>query len=1040
MVEKNVAYNRDSRSQEFADNDPLAQLAQLVAQEDRPPHVAPLAAQNAAPPATRREPEFNLEDELLREFAVYDAPRHEPIALDPANDVRAPVPVNEFMQRVESVFSRREPEVEPVAPQVPAGHEDYLVAEHAAPAPRSDLRDDFSDDPHSVAAVFDVNHRDQAPEPREPDYAAAPEAVVEAPVPAALSPEPRAYEQPVQMQQPVAAPQPATQYQPAPIQEPDWERMAETSGETAIDLASELEMSVADDAPSLQPTAPSLRKSSLDFSSLRLPLANFGTTRATPVAPKAQPQPAPAAIPAVEPRAPVADELTADVLAGQKMSAMDELIYDVARYEISNKSVDAAAPVARMEPVVTAAPILPAVEPVIKAQAVKPAPAPVRAEPVFETPVAAPKPVAPQPVVSAPAASAPVAASPVAPAPRVSAPVAPAPRAEAPAPVAASSAADDFDAFNDSDFELALEDIDFDIDLSEIANIEVAPAPVAQAAPAAQHATATKSAPVMQPKPAAAPIVAAAPVASRSQPQPIVEHARYEERRPAAQQPVAPVASLESLPFDPSQIGETEDAPETITELDVPELPVGVFEPKPVARRQEEDLDLDTELASLFASPASGGLDRHKNAAPRQAQPQPTQEEVDEFERALEQDFRRSMQEAAEGRLGSQTREDAAPEQQVRYAEDEREGGARRWFVPMAAAVGLLLVGGGTYALIGGGSSHMGSNGAPVIISADSEPTKVVPENPGGRVVPNQDKAVYDRVAGAAPSDPKQPSLISTNEEPVDVVQRTLIPEQLPMEDEADQMQDGTSTPVGETEDPRLLSRGENTQTADHNGQSGVNVSPRKVRTMIVKPDGTLVAQEVPAPAAETPQQDKVEELAAPATTEKAPSVLATSRVPVTPEQPAQAAQTSARPAPAAAQPAQTQTAAPLPAARPSSQPANVVATVTNQGNVRPAAPAQPAQQTASAAPAAATSTPSSGGYYIQIASLPSQAEAQKSYQNMSAKFGSVIGGRGVDIKAAEIAGKGTFYRVRIPAGDKNEAAALCERFRSAGGSCLVAR
>ncbi|MGQ8634505.1 SPOR domain-containing protein, partial [Agrobacterium sp. DKPNP3] len=130
------------------------------------------------------------------------------------------------------------------------------------------------------------------------------------------------------------------------------------------------------------------------------------------------------------------------------------------------------------------------------------------------------------------------------------------------------------------------------------------------------------------------------------------------------------------------------------------------------------------------------------------------------------------------------------------------------------------------------------------------------------------------------------------------------------------------------------------------------------------------------------------------------------------------------------------------PAARPSSQPANVVATVTNQGNVRPTAPAQPqaAQQQTAAATPAATSAPSAGGYYIQIASLPSQAEAQKSYQNMSAKFGSVIGGRGVDIKAAEIAGKGTFYRVRIPAGDKNEAVALCEKFRSAGGSCLVAR
>jgi len=76
----------------------------------------------------------------------------------------------------------------------------------------------------------------------------------------------------------------------------------------------------------------------------------------------------------------------------------------------------------------------------------------------------------------------------------------------------------------------------------------------------------------------------------------------------------------------------------------------------------------------------------------------------------------------------------------------------------------------------------------------------------------------------------------------------------------------------------------------------------------------------------------------------------------------------------------------------------------------------------------------------IQIASLPSQADAQKSYQSLSNKFGSVIGGRGVDIKAAEVAGKGTFYRVRIPAGSKEQAVALCEKYRSAGGSCLVAR
>ncbi len=1004
MVEKNVAYNRDNRSEEFADNDPLAQLARLVAQEDRPAHVAPPVGTS---PDGRREPEFNLEDELLREFAIYDAPRHEPVALDPANDVRASVPANEFLQRVESVFARKEPELgqtpaeqtvyQPVEQYAPADNEEYLIPAHAAPSNAySDLRDDFSDDPASVAALFDVNHRGTHQRVDTPVYhEPAAEPVYEEPVAQ------RAVEQePVPHYVEPVAEAPQAQMQAAsaaPLHQPDWEQMAETSGEAAVDLASELEMSVADVASPVLPTAPPVRRSSLEFSSLRLPLANFGATRPIPTAPRsaatvvdapAPVEPAPAIAAAPQMEAPIS-HIEPSIPAGQKLSAMDELIYDVAKYEISNKSVSAAAPVAHLEPVATAAPTA-AVAPAIEA-AVRPVPQqPVRAEPSFQVQPAAPAP-----------------------------------------------AADDFDAFKDEDFELALDDIDFDIDLSEIANIDV-PEPVvnksaAEPAPAAPILArpATLVAPV-----AAAPAPKPAPVAPR--PQPVAAPvARQEVPRPAA--PVVPVSevSLENLPFDPTQIGETEDAPETITEMEVPELPVGVFEPKPAPRRQEEDLDLDTELAALFAPAASGGLDRHKNAEAKQVaerQPQPTQHEVDEFERALEEDFRRSMQEAAETRASAANSHPENIGQHVRY-EDEGRSGGRRWFMPMAAAVGLILVGGGTYALLSGGGSSAGSNGAPVIISADNEPTKVVPDNPGGRVVPNQDKAVYDRVAGGAPSAPVQPALISTNEEPVDVVQRTLIPEQLPLEDEGDQI-GGASTPVGETEDPRLLSP-EEQHAQNNNGGSGVGVSPRKVRTMIVKPDGTLVAQEVPepTPAAPQPQADRVEQLAAPQpqSGEGAPAVIATSRVPVAPQPPAQAQPQQAAPAQAA-----TQTAAPMPASRPAPA-AQPTTTAANQPNVRPAPPSQPAQETA-AAPTPATNASSSGGYYIQIASLPSQADAQKSYQNLSTKFASVIGGRGVDIKAAEIAGKGTFYRVRIPAGDKNEAAALCERFRSAGGSCLIAR
>lgn len=1009
MVEKNVAYNRDTRSEGFADNDPLAELARIVGFEDRPSHAGSEAAPRAASPATRREPEFNLEDELLREFEVYDAPHADPVVLDPANDVRAGIHPNDFMQRVESVFARREPELAPVAEPAPVAASAPEVREEPLPeidqayihnyveTTTQDIRADFRDDAGAVAEVFDVHSRQSRPA------------------------EPMVY-QPAAQQVAWEEPQAAE-----PVQ-PEWHAMPELPADVssnvqtyapepqAFDLADEVEIAVAEEAPApISVRSPSHGgRSSLEFSSLRLPLANFGARRDVsavdpkrveprseqqPAAARIEPQvevaPAPAFVqaedtapsfapPVAETFTPAAEPLAFEVAekpASKHLSPMDALIYDVAKYSIPGRGET------------------PLVQDVPAAQAAE-----------VEPPVVAAAPVKAAPIVAA-------------------------------APAAPVEELDftDFAGFNDDDFELALDDLDLDLDLSEIAEAEVAPAPAPQPVrqqPVAPVAVAdvapqpVREQPAPQPRPA--PVAVAAPVAAAAvQPRPAA----------AAPQPAAP-QTLESLPFDPSQIGETEEHPETIVEMDVPELPVGVFEPKPAARRHEEDLDIDTELATLFAPAVAGGLDRHKHAENRgaaQARPVQAPEEADEFERALEEDFRRSMQEAAASRgNASRDAENTYVEHPAAYR-DEDERGGRRWIMPVAAAIGLVLIGGGVYALVSGGSSSTGSNGAPVIISADNDPMKVVPENPGGRVVPNQDKAVYDRVAGGSAADPKQPALISSNEQPVDVVQRTLIPEQLPLEGENDADMEAAGTPVGETEDPRLLSPEE--KAAQNEGSAATGVSPRKVRTMIVKPDGTLVAQEVEVPAAQPPKADKVEELAAPQTAkpgEGAPAVIAASRVPVAPEQ----AQPQANTPAAAAKPA-AQSAAPLPTARPSSQPANVVATVTNQGNVRPAtAPAQPqaAQQQTAAATPAATSTPSAGGYYIQIASLPSQAEAQKSYQNMSAKFGSVIGGRGVDIKAAEIAGKGTFYRVRIPAGDKNEAVALCEKFRSAGGSCLVAR
>ncbi|RVN65913.1 SPOR domain-containing protein, partial [Sinorhizobium meliloti] len=328
------------------------------------------------------------------------------------------------------------------------------------------------------------------------------------------------------------------------------------------------------------------------------------------------------------------------------------------------------------------------------------------------------------------------------------------------------------------------------------------------------------------------------------------------------------------------------------------------------------------------------------------------------------------------------------------------------------------------YAWMGGSNAVLSGDG-PKIILADKAPVKVVPEEKGGKTVPNQDKAVYDRVAGVSGKAPLQQSLVSSTEEPMDVVQRTLTPETLPLEGRGDvEMLPGAS-PADDDEVARLLP-GADAGNATDEEEAVPAVAPRKVRTMIVKPDGTLVPREEPAPqpesaavaaggAAPIPARASGEAVAAgsqaEATAAAPPDQLAAASEGVTP---VRSVKTTA-----------------LPQARPAAQP---------EAAAPAAAPAesQPATETA-AAPLATASVPA-GSYVIQIASLPSEAEAQKSYNNLSSKFASVIGGRGVDIRKAEIAGKGTYYRVRIPVGSREEANSLCSRYKSAGGSCLVTK
>ena len=632
------------------------------------------------------------------------------------------------------------------------------------------------------------------------------------------------------------------------------------------------------------------------------------------------------------------------------------------------------------------------------------------------------------------------------------------------APVAAATAPqpitfDTEDPFAGQDFEFDLADIEMELaglDFADAAKSAPAKQPVLPAAPAIE--------PVVSPATPVAPVAAAViPQPIQAEPAPVVPAART----------AAPVFDADQmLPFDPTEISDTEERVENFEGSHVPHLPA--IEPEePIVVQPEYDFDIDSEMASLLGTPAKdaapepmrsataafGGAaaaaswSKNTAAQPAAAAAKQPIEEFDEFERALEEDFRRSYREAAN------------PVENVARMTLNPAAGNRRPARPVrnlataAAVIAVLGLGAyGVYGWVRHGSPISTFSGEPRVITADANPVKVAPENPGGTVVPNQDKAVYDRVAGDGTAAPKQKELVSSNEQPVDVVQKTLIPESVsPDDDSGDQV---TSTPVGETEDPRLLpnQNGGNTNVAANDDGQVPAVSPRKVRTMIVKPDGSLVARDEPAVDNTTTAAAKpvVNNQAAsadlrPTTTTTPPAATTTPPVAAQPQPVPPQPATDGDAASAESTPIRVVKTTPLPTARPeqtkasaAAAPAAAAPAAVAPHQTQPKAQPQP-QQVASASPAPTRAAPaaaasSAGGYGVQIASLPSEADAQKSQANLKVKFASVIGNHPLEIRKADIAGKGTYYRVRVVAGSKDEAAAICERYRTAGGTCLISK
>jgi hypothetical protein len=371
------------------------------------------------------------------------------------------------------------------------------------------------------------------------------------------------------------------------------------------------------------------------------------------------------------------------------------------------------------------------------------------------------------------------------------------------------------------------------------------------------------------------------------------------------------------------------------------------------------------------------------------------------------------------------------------------------------AVLAVAIVGGlGAFALSFGGGS---GDDAPAVVQADGEPLKVKPENPGGTTVPNQDSQAYERVAGnAAAAGASQERLVTTAEEPVNLAARVQpesaaadnalpgVDEDLTDLDASDGGVAGKSEERIEAQQPEVAGIGASEDLAA--------VQPRRVRTMIVRPDGTLVPREDPAPSAPTPSA------VGPIASQPQESLLQPVPPSGTQQASAAAVETIAQPAAQAIREVSTQLQA-TPAAAPA-EPAPAVAaaastdTTPASGPIVPERPvetqrSQPQaqqQQVAQAAapartqPAAPEPRAAAGEWSMQIASQPTADGAQATYQDLARRYGGIIGGHGVNIVRADIPGKGTYYRVRIPSDTRAEAISLCEKYKAAGGSCFVSK
>ncbi len=374
-----------------------------------------------------------------------------------------------------------------------------------------------------------------------------------------------------------------------------------------------------------------------------------------------------------------------------------------------------------------------------------------------------------------------------------------------------------------------------------------------------------------------------------------------------------------------------------------------------------------------------------------------------------------------------------------------------------AALVSVAALGvGGVFLFRGDGVSVGGGPRTPPVIKASNEPAKVAPQNPGGMEVPNSNQEIF--AGSKSPAGPAAPSkVVSSEEQPVDVNQAAR-PGQprviLPNGGSAATVPPAPPPPVSTVpRDPKGAATTANTNPPQAAPQppAGAGVAalgePKKVRTVLVRPDGTVIDGTEPAkppamaaapsvmPASPVPTQTLPGAAAAPPPGGAPPPAIV---LPSAPPAPTQTASAPPSPAP---EPQAAPTPAPAGTPLPPRRPVIAAAPATPAPEPQPAtaAPARPAPAPAAPAAAAPAVSVGTGDFAVQLAAPPTEQEAKTLASRLAQRYGETLAGQEPEIIRAEVNGK-ILYRVRITGLDRESANTMCNRIKSAQGSCFVAK